>query len=117
MNNSYQRIKDHINNMLSQAAQPLAENEIANRILNVKETITKFGYDLLSNLLPSNAPLTPLSEIEWERMKRELEMKFDVKMESGFLISASNNPDRDPYWWSSKFKQSTESYYLSLIHI
>ncbi len=111
MNNSYQRIKEHIFNNLKNQPSPLPDDQIKKEISTCRHLMTIIGLDNFKNFLPNKTELTELSETDWVRIERELETMFDVKMDLGILIKDESQVDRDPNWWSSKYKQSSDNYY------
>lgn len=111
MNNSYQRIKEHIFNNLKNQPSPLPDDQIKNEVSSCRNLIKNIGINIFKEFLPNKTELTELSVTDWLRIERELETLFDVKMDLGILIKDESQVDRDPNWWSSKYKQSTDNYY------
>lgn len=111
MNNSYQRIKDHIFSNLRKQNSPLPDDQIKNEIGECRSLIKTIGLKNFAMFLPQKHELEELSEADWHRLEHELETQFDVKMDLGILIKDESQTDRDPVWWSSKKKQLTENYY------
>ncbi len=111
MNNSYQRIKEHIFNNLKNQPSPLPDDQIKNEVSSCRNLIENIGINIFKEFLPNKTELTELSVTDWLRIERELETLFDVKMDLGILIKDESQVDRDPNWWSSKYKQSTDNYY------
>ena len=111
MNNSYQRIKDHIFSNLRKQNSPLPDDQIKNEISECRSLIKTIGLKNFAMFLPQKHDLEELSEADWHRLEHELETQFDVKMDLGILIKDESQTDRDPVWWSSKKKQLTENYY------
>lgn len=111
MNNSYQRIKDHIFSNLRKQNSPLPDDQIKNEISECRSLIRTIGLKNFAMFLPQKHELEELSEADWHRLEHELETQFDVKMDLGILIKDESQTDRDPVWWSSKKKQLTENYY------
>jgi len=108
---SYHRIKEHIFTNLQKNIGPLPVDKISNEISNVKKLIHELGLQIFAQFLPDKTELTNLSDDDWERMQRELETHFDVKMEDGVLIQGLLQQKRDCAWWSSLQKQKGENYY------
>ena len=50
---------------------------------------------MFAQILPEKTELEKLSEEDWERMERELEKHFDVKMKEGILIQGDEQQQRD----------------------
>ena len=111
MNTTYHRIKDHVFNNLKNQPSPLPDDQIKNEISSCRNLIKNIGIDIFKEFLPNKTELTVLSQADWVRMERELETLFDVKMDLGILIKDESQLDRDPNWWSSKYKQSSANYY------
>ena len=111
MNTSYQRIKDHVFNNLKNQPSPLPDDQIKKEISTCRHLIKNIGLNIFKDFLPDKTELTELSEIDWVRIEYELETLFDVKMDLGILIKDESQVDRDPNWWSSKHKQSSDKYY------
>lgn len=106
MNNSYQRIKDFIFGNLRKQPAPIPDSLIRNEIDSVKKLINQLGLEIFAKFLADKSILQELSNSDWERMEYELETQFDVKMAEGFLIKDTSQINRDPYWWTSKAKQT-----------
>ncbi|MHB8088244.1 MAG: Z1 domain-containing protein, partial [Anaerolineaceae bacterium] len=111
MNNSYQRIKDFIFGNLRKQPAPIPDSLIRNEIDSVRKLINQLGLEVFARFLADKSILQELSNGDWERMEYELETQFDVKMAEGFLIKDTSQTNRDPYWWTSKVKQTCDSFY------
>ncbi|MDP2152218.1 MAG: Z1 domain-containing protein [Methylotenera sp.] len=111
MNNSYQRIKDFIFGNLRKQPAPIPDSLIRNEIDSVRKLINQLGLEVFARFLADKSILLELSNGDWERMEYELETQFDVKMAEGFLIKDTSQTNRDPYWWTSKVKQTCDSFY------
>lgn len=110
INTSYLAVKNHIFNNLKKIDGTLPQNKIEEEINNNRSVIDSIGYEMFSKII-SAENLQPLNEKDWTRMKRELEMHFDVKMETGILIQGEDQQNRDNTWWTSVEKQRNEKYY------
>ena len=110
MNNSYTAIRDHIFHNLKKVEGVLPKDKIEEEIKIIKDILATVGYETLGKLISSGS-LSPLKDSDWERMQRELETNFDVKMEAGILIQGNDQKDRDNTWWTAKTKQQLETYY------
>lgn len=107
---SYRRIKDHILTILQKHEGPLPADGINFEIQNTQNLMEMMGENFV-RILPDKSSLSPLSGDDWERMQRELETLFDVKMENGVLIQGEEQKQRDRAWWSTLQKQKGENYY------
>jgi len=111
--NSYQKIKNFIFNKLQikQDENTILElTDIEEEISNTKDLILKLGISTFAQILSAKELLSP-SVYDFERMKRELETHFDVKMEEGILIQGEEQQNRDTTWWTGKSKQITVTFY------
>jgi hypothetical protein len=108
--NSYIEIKDYIFNKLKKVEGGLAHDRIKEEISNAKKVIDSVGLEMFSTIISANL-LTNLSDDDWERIQRELETHFDVKMQNGILIQGTEQQERDSTWWTSIEKQNGENYY------
>lgn len=108
--NSYQKIKNFIFTKLQDKQD---ENTIL-ELVNITEEIDNIKV-LLSipdarKALFANIEID-LTDDDYERMKKELETHFDVKMEEGILIQGEEQQIRDTTWWTGESKQKTNTYY------
>ena len=108
--NSYQSIKDFIFNRLAKLPGALSHDAIQKEIGSIQTVISQVGADMSAKILSLDT-FTPFNEDDWERLKRELEIHFDVKMKNGVLIQGEEQQQRDSVWWSSVEKQRRENYY------
>jgi len=108
--NSFKKIKQFIFKNLQEFKGTLPIDQIDIEINNVKEIISNIGLDMFAKVL-SISKLDALSNTDWERMRRELETHFDVKMENGVLLQGIQQQQRDRTWWSTLQKQKGENYY------
>lgn len=111
MENSYIRIKDFVFTNLKKKDVQLTDGQITEEVLKFRTFISATPPELLAGILPGEGPITPLSVEDWDRMARELETHFDVKMEEGILIQGDEQKQRDTTWWSNKEKIKGENYY------
>lgn len=109
---SYQKVKDFIYKKLQDEEGVLPKNKIEEEITNTRDLILKLGVETFALIL-STETLSPLSEEDWARMRRELETHFDVQMENGVLIQGMEQRLRDNTWWTGKEKQKNDLYYWS----
>ena len=111
MENSYNRVKDFVFTNLKKKNVQLIDGQIAEEVSKFRTFISATPSELIVGILPGEGPITPLSDEEWERMSRELETHFDVKMEEGILIQGDEQKNRDTTWWSNKEKIKGDNYY------
>ena len=107
---SYQALKDFITNKLRKVEGPLPKNKIIEEIQNTNTLISALKPDMFANLLSIKNFDIP-EEDDWQRLERELETHFDVKMEYGILIQGDEQRERDTSWWTLIQKQKSRSYY------
>lgn len=106
----YLAIKEHIFNNLKKIDGVLPENKIAEEVSNTKLVIAQIGYEMFAKVI-SVESLPVLEEDDWNRITRELETHFDVKMEAGILIQGTEQQERDNTWWTGVEKQRNKKYY------
>ena len=109
--NSYNRIKEFVFRNLKNKTTQLADGQITDEIATAKKLIESIGLVLFAQILPEKDELEKLPEEDWERMERELEKHFDVKMKDGILIQGEEQQQRDNTWWSNKKKIIGKNYY------
>jgi hypothetical protein len=108
--NSYQAVKGYIFDKLNKIPGPLEKSAIQQEISNVKVVIGAVQAPILHSIL-SVSEFTNLQESEWEQMRHEFEVHFDVGMRHGFVIQGNEQQLRDNTWWSSLAKGKTNLYY------
>jgi hypothetical protein len=111
MPDTNERIKDYIAGKLKARHSQLDEGDIAIEVSNTRDLLTTIGADVFARILADSSPLTPLSDADWDRMERELESHFNVRMKDGVLIKGTEQQSRDTTWWSNKVKIQTENFY------
>lgn len=109
-NNSYQILKEFMRGKLNKLEKPLAAGKIEEEIDKQKNLIDAVGITTLGAML-SEDNLENLEVESWNRMAKELEMHFDVKMDSGHLVKGEEQQNRDATWWTRKGKVTSESYF------
>lgn len=107
---SYQYIYKFIFNKLIDVNGVLSKDKIDYEIENTKKLLDTIGPEMFARIL-SVKSIEPLLDTEWRQMKRELELHFDVEMESGVLIQGDEQQKRDTSWWTSHKKQTRDGYY------
>ena len=113
--NSYQGVKDFIFNKLSKVQGALPADAILVEIESAQTVISTVGSEMFAKIL-SLEDFRPLSPQDWDRLKRELETHFDVKMQNGVLIQGEEQQLRDSLWWTSIEKQKGKNYYWNRYH-
>ncbi|CAA6802168.1 MAG: Endonuclease [uncultured Sulfurovum sp.] len=106
---SYEEVKEFVFNRLTKKYKvngQLAEDDISYELENVQKILLSDNKKLVFDDIDID-----LSKNDFERMKRELETSFDVKMEEGLLIQGEEQQDRDNSWWTGVVKQDIENYY------
>ncbi len=103
---SYQDIKSHIFINLKKANIV----DIQTKINKTKEAIQVVGLEMFANII-SATNLQSLSDDDWQRMQKELETQFNVKMERGILIKGIEQQQRDTTWWTGKTQKESKNYY------
>ncbi|MBC7523229.1 MAG: Z1 domain-containing protein [Flavobacterium sp.] len=106
----YLAIKEHIFSNLKKIDGVLPENKIAEEVSNTKLVIAQIGYEMFAKVIAVES-LPVLEEDDWNRITRELETHFDVKMEAGILIQGTEQQERDNTWWTGVEKQRNKKYY------
>jgi len=110
---SYQKVKTYVFRNLQdkQREKGLLEiDDIVKEINNLKELIERLGLNTFAQILRVDN-LTTLNDSDFNRMKKDLETHFDVKMNEGILIQGDDQQNRDTTWWSNKSKLETDNYY------
>ena len=110
-NNSYDIIKDFIRTKLEKVDGSLPIDKIATEICNTKILMNTLTQDAL-NMLFSSDNIINLGDSDWNIMKRDLELEFDVTMDTGILIQGKEQQDRESKWWTEREKLR-EDYYWS----
>lgn len=108
--NSYQSVKDFLFNKLSKFQGALPHDAIEKEVKSVQTVISQIGEETFAKILSLDT-FFPLSEADWDRLKWELEIHFDVKMQNGVLIQGEEQQQRDSVWWTSIAKQKGDNYY------
>jgi len=108
--NSYDKIKDFIFRKLQDVIGVLPKNKVEIEINNTRDLISTLGLKIFAQILSVEKVSMP-EDVDWNRMQRELETHFDVKMENGILIQGEEQQQRDNIWWTSKQKQKGDNYY------
>ena len=108
--NSYQAAKRYIFDKLNNVPAPLDKSAIQQEIYNLKAVIGAVPESILLNILSVNDFISP-EENEWEQMKYEFEVHFDVGMRHGIVIQGNEQQLRDTTWWTSTAKGQNKLYY------
>jgi Z1 domain len=107
---SYEALQEFIAGKLRKIDGALPRTRILEEIDNTSSLIQAITPDMFSKLLSLDHFETP-DESDWQKLTRELEMHFDVRMEHGILIQGEEQRDRDTTWWTGKSKQQSKNYY------
>ena len=110
--NSYQKVKKRIFQNLQDKQEELAILEVS----HIDEEIN--NMKILLSIPEATAALFSgvkinLDNDSFERMKRDLETNFDVKVQEGILIQGEKQQIRDTTWWSDEIKLKSDNYYWS----
>jgi len=108
--NSYQKIKNFIFTKLQEKQDENSILELANITEEINNIKVLLSIADARKALFSNIEIN-LTDDDYERMKKELETHFDVKMEEGILIQGEEQQIRDTTWWTGELKQKTDTYY------
>lgn len=111
MADTYERIKDYIGGNLKARQNQLNEGDIGAEVTNTRELINAIGRDNFARVLPDKNPLADLSDLDWDRLKRDLESHFNVRMLEGVILKGSAQQSRDTTWWSNKTRIQGENFY------
>ena len=110
--NNYQKIKNFI---FTKLQEKQGEKGILDT-LNIDDEIKNIKI-LLSIPDASKALFGDINIIltndDYVRIKKELEIHFDVKMEEGILIQGEEQQNRDTTWWTGESKQKVNTFYWS----
>lgn len=107
---SYQAIKENIHSKLVKVTGALAHDKIEEEITKIRKVIATVGTETFADIL-SIEKYSDLSESDWNRLTREFEIHFNVKLPNGTLIQGDEQQERDTVWWSTLHKQKSEKYY------
>jgi hypothetical protein len=107
---SYQAVKENIHHKLLKIPGALPHDKIEEEIARVRKVIAAVGETTFAEML-SIETFTPLAEQDWQRMTREFEIHFNVKLPNGMLIQGLEQQSRDTFWWSTLHKQKSAKYY------
>lgn len=109
---SYEALKEFISAKLRKIEGALPRTKIIEEVENTSTLIAAIKPEVFASLLSIDFLDLP-SDADWKRITRELEMHFDVKMETGILIQGDEQRERDTKWWTSVSKQQSKNYYWS----
>lgn len=109
---SYEAIREFIAAKLKKIEGALPRTKIIEEIENTSSLIQTVTPDMFSKLLSLDNFETP-DESDWQKLSRDLELHFDVRMEHGILIQGEEQRERDTKWWTSIAKQQSKKYYWS----
>jgi len=103
---SYQDIKTHVSSNLKKTDGI----DIKAEVNKTKIAIETVGLKMFADIINSDN-LQSLTEKDWQRMQKELETDFNVKMEQGILIKGAEQQERDTTWWTGKAQKNSKLYY------
>ncbi len=107
---NYEKIYSKVKLKLQDQQPPLENGKIQEIVVQTKSLYENDVEKILSSFwdLKENEAVT---EDDWTRMARELEMHFDVRMENGYLIQGDEQQKRDTSWWTEKEKAENRLFY------
>ncbi|PAW92267.1 endonuclease [Mucilaginibacter sp. MD40] len=109
---SYEALRDFISAKLKKVEGALPRTKIIEEIENTSSLIQTVTPEMFGKLLSLDNFETP-DESDWQKLSRDLELHFDVRMEHGILIQGEEQRERDTKWWTSIAKQQSKNYYWS----
>ena len=98
----YQEVKNFIFRKLQKSQKCDIECEIS----NAKKVLTANMDFEIFDIKDIN-----LSNDDWQRMQKELETQFNVKVEKGILIQGREQQQREQNWWTGGTQRQNENYY------
>jgi len=107
---NYQQVKKFVFTKLQNKQEEQGTLEISHIDQEIANVKTLISIPEASLAIFGNTNLT-LKETDYNRMKKELETHFDVKMEEGILIQGEEQQERDTTWWTGEAKQVLKTYY------
>ena len=110
--NNYQKIKTFIFNKLQEKQDEYGMLEVSHIDEEIENVKTLLSIPEASKALFGDTQVN-LDDNNYNRMKKELETHFDVKMEDGILIQGEEQQERDTTWWTGESKQKLKTYYWS----
>ena len=110
INLSYEAVKEFISVKLRKVPGALPQDKILQEIENVKKVIEITDAKTFALIL-SIEQFIPLVDKDWNKLSRELETHFNVKMENGTMIKGKEQQNRDTTWWTAIEKQKKSNYY------
>lgn len=109
--NSYKAVKDYIFDKLCKVIGALPISKIEDEINKAKTVTSTVDPEMLATIFSLESTFHALNDGDWNRIQREMETHFDVKMQNGILIQEEEQQERDNAWWSTVEKQKKENYY------
>ena len=109
--NSYKAVKDYIFDKLCKVIGALPISKIEDEINKAKTVTSTVDPEMLATIFSLESTFHALNDGDWNRIQREMETHFDVKMQNGILIQGEEQQERDNAWWSTVEKQKKENYY------
>ncbi|MHC2832099.1 Z1 domain-containing protein [Bacillus sp. F9_6S_D1_P_5] len=110
----YEHVKERVKRNLEEQ-ELLQESTIPNIIQEWKKIIEETPPQFLKTVLGVEDPkdIRILTELEWKYIQNELEQSFNVRIETGVLVTGEEQKTRDLSWWTGKKKQQVDSYYIN----
>ncbi|CAM4047687.1 endonuclease [Bacillus luti] len=110
----YKCVKEKISGTLEEQRILQAET-IQNLIEEWKELIAVTPQKHLKIILGmiDVKDIRPLTEQEWKYIQNDLEQSFNVRIETGILVTGDEQKARDLSWWTSKKQLQSDNYYLT----
>lgn len=110
----YKCVKEKISGTLEEQ-RILQEETIQNLIEEWRELIEVTPQKHLKIILGmiDVKDIRPLTEQEWKYIQNDLEQSFNVRIETGILVTGDEQKARDLSWWTSKKQLQSDNYYLA----
>jgi hypothetical protein len=115
-NFSISKYYDHLHHKLSSLHRTLEQGEIEAEVDQVRQLLERVGPDMFSQFLPDRPSLEVPDEAQWQKIIRDLESHFNVRLPGGSLVIGEEQRKRDLLWWTDRAKISKETYYWTRYH-
>ena len=110
-NTSISKLYDYLHHNLSALQRTLEQGEIESEVKQARQLLESVGPEIFSKFLPDRPLLEIPDEGQWERITRELECHFNVKLPGGRLVTGEEQRCRDLTWWTDRVKVAGDTYY------
>jgi hypothetical protein len=107
---SYQSVKQYLFDKLNNLPAPLGKDTIKQEIDNLRLVFSVTDPKFIPYIL-SIPQFDDLTEAEWDRVRWDFEVHFDVEMRQGFVMQGDEQQNRDTTWWTAIDKVKTNLYY------